>query len=325
MDGQPMQRARRWMPLTLLLALFIAAQIAVGIAGAIAPKPRGHWTGHLTNATIDAAMLTIVVAGAALAWRRLGQRLALLLAVVALAVVTVGLLVEVIGNLRVAQSIWRTPYGDEQVNRIGSQFNGYDSGHDLQSKGDLVVLVGGVAFAIILGATKRVGEYVMIAGILLICAGTPGQQRVRVDGDLLLAAGRMDGVEPGSTVERPQRSEDERPGRRRGPSQDQHSEGRIPGQRIGTTSEQATGGAAMAGVRGRPALSWSAGRWPGDVMIDGVSHRVRPLVLSGPASVAWRQEHCGSWPRRISGVGRARTSRIGQATRPRSGVSDGGA
>jgi hypothetical protein len=160
---------------------------------------------------------------------------------------------------------------------------------------------------------------------LLICAGTPGQQRVRVDGDLLLAAGRMDGAEPGSTVERPQRSEDERPGRRRGPSQDQHSEGRIPGQRIGTTSEQATGGAAMAGVRGRPALSWSAGRWPGDVMIDGVSHRVRPLVLSGPASVAWRQEHCGSWPRRISGVGRARTSRIGQATRPRSGVSDGGA
>lgn len=80
---------------------------------------------------------------------------------------TVGLVVEVIGNLRVAQSIWRTPYGDEQVNRIGSQFNGYDSGHDLQSKGDLVVLVGGVAFAIILGATKRVGEYVMIAGILL--------------------------------------------------------------------------------------------------------------------------------------------------------------
>jgi hypothetical protein len=165
--------------------------------------------------------------------------------------------------------------------------------------------------------------YVVV--LLLICAGTPGQQRVRVDGDLLLAAGRMDGAEPGSTVERPQRSEDERPGRRRGPSQDQHSESRIPGQRIGTTSEQATGGAAMAGVRGRPALSWSAGRWPGDVMIDGVSHRVRPLVLSGPASVAWRQEHCGSWPRRISGVGRARTSRIGQATRPRSGVSDGGA
>src|SRR4029450_8410952 len=111
MDGQPMQRARRWMPLTLLLALFIPAQIAVRVAGATAPKPRGHWTGHLTNATIDAAMLTIVVAGAALAWRRLGQRLALLLAVVALAVVTVGLVVEVIGNLRgcpinLAHTLW---------------------------------------------------------------------------------------------------------------------------------------------------------------------------------------------------------------------------
>jgi hypothetical protein len=166
-DGHPMQTARRWMPFALLLVLFIAAQVAVGVAGALAPEPRGHWTGHLTNARIDAAMLTVVVAGAALAWRRLGQRLALLLAIVALAVVTVGLVVEVIGNLRVAHSIWRTPYGDEEGNRIGSQFNGYDSGHDLQSKGDLVVLVGGMAFAVVLGASKRVGEWVMIAGIVL--------------------------------------------------------------------------------------------------------------------------------------------------------------
>ena len=208
----------------------------------------------------------------------------------------------------------------------------------LQPSAEVVVMPqGGLGVLPLHAATRKVDgtwraflddwtvRYAPSGYSLLICAGTPGQQRVRVDGDLLLAAGRMDGAEPGSTVERPQRSEDERPGRRRGPSQDQHSEGRIPGQRIGTTSEQATGGAAMAGVRGRPALSWSAGRWPGDVMIDGVSHRVRPLVLSGPASVAWRQEHCGSWPRRISGVGRARTSRIGQATRPRSGVSDGGA
>jgi hypothetical protein len=109
-------------------------------------------------------------------------------------------------------------------------------------------------------------------------------------------------------------------------SQDRASEGRVPGQRIGTTSGQAAGGgAAMAGVRGRPALSWSADPGSGDVMIDGVSHRVRPLVLSGPASVTWRQENCGSWPRRISGVGSARTSRIAHVTCPRCGMSDGGA
>jgi hypothetical protein len=162
-----MQRARRWIPFALLLALFVAAQVGVGLTGALAPKPRGHWAGHLTNATIDAAMLTVVVAGAALAWRRLGQHLARLFAVVALAVVTVGLVVEVVGNLRVAHSIWRTPYGDEEVNRIGSQFNGYDSGHDLQSKGDLLVLVGGLAFAVTLGASKLVGEWVMIAGMVL--------------------------------------------------------------------------------------------------------------------------------------------------------------
>src|SRR5215217_1633600 len=155
--------------------------------------------------------------------------------------------------------------------------------------------------------------------------GDPWSMRSGWLGDLLLVGGqaRSAGVRGQGGAPAAQRGRTTLTPARR--SQDWDNEDRVPGQRIVTTSGPAAGGGAMAGVRGRPALSWSAGRWPGDVMIDGVSHRVRPLVLSGPASVAWRQEHCGSWPRRISGVGRARTSRIGQATRPRSGVSDGGA
>jgi hypothetical protein len=167
MNGNQMLRARRWIPFAVLLLVFIAAQIAVILGGALAPGPRGHWTGHLTNTMIDAAMLVAVLPGVALAWRRLGQRLAMLLAIVALALVTAGLVVEVVGNLRVAHSIWRTPYGDQELEQIGSRFNGYDSGHNLQGKGDLVVLVGGVAFAVVLGVSRRVGESAAVIGAVL--------------------------------------------------------------------------------------------------------------------------------------------------------------
>jgi hypothetical protein len=165
-----------------------------------------------------------------------------------------------------------------------------------------------------------------VAASLLICAGTPGQSRVRVDGrpaprwwpgaiDPQSGPGGAPAAQRGRTTLTPTRAV-------AGSGQP----GQVPGQRIVTTPRQAAGSGAMtARARGRPALSWSAGRWPGDVMIDGVSHRVRPLVLSGPASVAWRQETCGSRPRCISGVGSARTSRIAHATCPSCGMSDGGA
>jgi hypothetical protein len=106
------------------------------------------------------------------------------------------------------------------------------------------------------------------------------------------------------------------------------SQGGIPGQRIGTTPRRdAGGGAAMARARGRPALSWSADPRSGDMMLDGVIPHAGAAARSfraGQPGVG-RQENCRSWPRLISGVGRTRTSRIGQATCPTGWVSTGGA
>src|SRR4029450_3009652 len=60
-----------------------------------------------------------------------------------------------------------------------------------------------------------------------------------------------------------------------------------------TTSLVGMGGGRCAAVRGRPALSWCAGCWPGDMMLDGVTPLagcVRPLDLLRPTSArAWRQ------------------------------------
>jgi hypothetical protein len=121
-------------------------------------------------------------------------------------------------------------------------------------------------------------------------------------GDLLLVAGRTDRAEPGSTVKRPQRSEDERPCCRRGLSQGRASEGRIPDQRIVTTTPEPAGGAAMAGLRGRPALSWSAGRWPGDVM----SHRLGASQGLGNVAMVPMCPMTRSWPSATARAGPGR-------------------
>jgi len=163
----PQERVRRWVPFALVVGLFVAANVAVGVTESLVPEPHGHWSGHVGNATIDIGMIVVVVVGATLAWRRLGNLWVRLVAVATLAVVTLGLLLEAAGNLRVAHSIWGTPYGDEEVERIGSGFGGFDSGHDLAGTGDFVVLLGGVAFALVLGFSRRVGLVAALAAVVL--------------------------------------------------------------------------------------------------------------------------------------------------------------
>ena len=170
MDGRVMQGARRWTPSALVVGFFIAASVVVSVVGANAPQPHGHWTGHLTNAIIDVGMRIVVLVGAALAWPRLGQGLTRLLAAAALAIVVIGLIVEVVGNLRASHVIWQTPYGDNSVDAYASTLPGYssyNSGHALQGKGDLLVVVGGIAFVIVLAAFRRVGSGALIAGVIL--------------------------------------------------------------------------------------------------------------------------------------------------------------
>jgi hypothetical protein len=167
LDSHPMRRMRRWIPLAILLILLILGSVAVVLSKWLAPKPQGHWTDHLSSAITDIAMLVVLLVGGGLAWRHLGQRLLKSFAIVALAVVTTGLVVQVIGNLRVAHSIWRTPYGAEEVSRIGISLIGFESGHVLQANGDLAVLVGGVAFAAVLGFLRQVGRGASLSGAVL--------------------------------------------------------------------------------------------------------------------------------------------------------------
>jgi hypothetical protein len=158
MDAAQLPLWRRWAPFGLLLVTPVVGVLT----GLLVSGPRGHWSGHVGSGAAAAGQLLAVVTGAVLARRQLNVLLVVLLAVVA-----VGLVLEVVGNQRVAASIWQTSYGDEEAAAIGPSFDGFESGHALAETGDILVVLGGLAFAVALGAFRRVGSGVAVAGAVL--------------------------------------------------------------------------------------------------------------------------------------------------------------
>lgn len=135
---------------------------AVAIATAMfAPEPHGHWTEHLSGATLKASQFVVLVVLAGLVTRR-RRRLLPVLVLAVLAVVAVGIALQAYGDLQVANSIWGTA-GD-------SGFGGpYEAGHYTSAQGDLLVLVGGLAFAVAAGVTRIVRPaYAVVAGVLAV-------------------------------------------------------------------------------------------------------------------------------------------------------------
>lgn len=154
-----MPQWHRWAPFGLL-----AVAPAIGVlAGTLVPSgPRGHWSDHLASGVAAAGQLPAVVVGAVLARRRLNVLLVVLVAVVA-----VGLVLEAVGNQRVAASIWLTSYDDQEAAVIGPTLEGFASGHTLAATGDWMVMLGGLAFALTLRGFGRVGDGVTVAGSVL--------------------------------------------------------------------------------------------------------------------------------------------------------------
>src|SRR4029450_12191779 len=114
MNAAQRQLWRRWAP----FGLFLVAPVVGLLVDLLVSGPRGHWSGHLGG-------------GAAAAGEVLGA----------------GVVLEGVGTKRVAASIWQTSYGDEQAAAIGPSFEGFESGHALAGTGDMLVVLGGLAFA----------------------------------------------------------------------------------------------------------------------------------------------------------------------------------
>ena len=87
-----------------------------------------------------------------------------MLLLVLVAVTGIGIVFEAIGNFQVADSIWgrrgNPGFGD-----------GYAQGHERAETGDLLVAVGGAAFAFVAGVTGRVP--LKVAGLALLMVIIP--------------------------------------------------------------------------------------------------------------------------------------------------------
>lgn len=124
----------------------------------LAPQQHGHWTEHLTSVGLGSTQLLLVVGLVAmLGWGKLP-----VLSLISLVAVGVGIGFQLLGNLEVAQSIWRTS-GNPGFGV------GYEHGHDMASTGDGLVVIGGLAFALGLGLARRIPlGLVIVAAVMVI-------------------------------------------------------------------------------------------------------------------------------------------------------------
>jgi hypothetical protein len=145
-----------------LYALAAFPPIAAILAILLAPDPHGHWSEHLWGAYLDAAQLVLLfVLATMLGWRAFSVLLG-----VALGIIAVGIVYKVVGNYQVAESIWRTT-GNPGFGE------GYNQGHERAETGDLLVMAGGAAFALVAGLTRRVSIKVALLALVMVVIPPP--------------------------------------------------------------------------------------------------------------------------------------------------------
>ncbi len=150
------RRSKWWWTLATL------PPIAAALTANLAPEPHGHWSEHLTSVGLETAQLALLlVLVSMLGWRTLRMLL-----LIAFAVVIVGIVVQVLGNYQVAESIWRTTgnpgFGD-----------GYAAGHDREELGTLLVIVGGLSFAVFAGVGRRVPAWLAVVAAVMVIIPPP--------------------------------------------------------------------------------------------------------------------------------------------------------
>jgi hypothetical protein len=162
--GAPRSERLRYVVRTRWPYLVIGVAVMTSdLATQLLPDPRGHWSGHAMTAFVQLSVGIALVVMCGLV-RRFG--VALLLA----AVVVVGLAIAASGNWQVAESLWKTSYGDEVVGEsVALDPSAFTSGHDTASTGEMTAWVAGIAFVVLAGVLKKVpARTALIGGFLAI-------------------------------------------------------------------------------------------------------------------------------------------------------------
>jgi hypothetical protein len=146
------------------MGLLLIGPVAAVVGYQFLPEPSGHWSGHMASALLSAGVAVAVLLGTALVVKRLPWH-----ALASVAVVVIGLTLEVVGNVRVAAALWATSYDDAEAGVIGPSFPGYVWGHRVVDRGDQLAILGGLALVLSLGFSRRVGKVAAVTcGVLAL-------------------------------------------------------------------------------------------------------------------------------------------------------------
>ena len=151
------RRYSKWLWLLVAIPPIVAV-----LTNFLAPEPDGHWVEHLFAAAMKTAQLALLlVLVTMLGWRTLR-----VLLLISFAVIVTGIVFQVLGDYQVADSIWRKP-GDPSYGA------GYVEGHDRSEFGDLLVMIGALAFAVVAGVTRRVRPRLALIALPMVIIPPP--------------------------------------------------------------------------------------------------------------------------------------------------------
>jgi hypothetical protein len=152
---QPRRSSWLWILMVIPPAVTVVTTV-------FAPQPHGHWTEHLQGAAMKASQLILLLGLVTmLGWRTLRSML-----LTAFAAVAVGIALQAVGDLQVANSIWGTA-GDPGFGP------GYERGHGNGSRGDALVFLGTLSWAAVVGATRRVPVWLAITAAAMVIIPPP--------------------------------------------------------------------------------------------------------------------------------------------------------
>lgn len=161
--GAPPAERLRYLARTRWPYLIIVVALVTGdTATQLLPEPGGHWSGHAMTAFVQLSVGVALLATCGVACR---CGVVLLLA----GVVVIGLAIGASGNWRVAESLWKTSYGDETVSEsVALDPSAFTSGHDTAATGENVAWISGIAFVVLAGLSKKVPARTAFTGGLLV-------------------------------------------------------------------------------------------------------------------------------------------------------------
>ena len=150
---------RQWWPAAAIFGCALIAQ-KLSLSGY---EARGHAAGHLGSA---GALFPMMAVFAVIVWVSASVRRRPAVWAIGL-VLSAGLVLRLVGDLRVVNAINGEIWSDAQADVLGPARAGFSSGHDMTQVGSLIAVLATVVLALILRARRQVGHRVAVAAIVV--------------------------------------------------------------------------------------------------------------------------------------------------------------